>query len=195
MFPSIILQIKDTEPAIVWRTKALMTLLLPAIKKRGGGAASFAIRAYFSVAERAREIRSNRPLCHAATPTESNFTDASTQHLTFSRCFYFGPLSICTSESGQMAGLLSDKNLRDTSTVTPRDSLAADARFSRGWNELITPHTTLGLPSSLSSPPVRLAAWERVICPAMCAIKSEKMISCVRHRRRPIVVRAEWSAV
>lgn len=34
MFPSIILQIKDTEPAIVWRTKALMTLLLPAIKRR-----------------------------------------------------------------------------------------------------------------------------------------------------------------
>lgn len=32
MFPSFILQIKDTEPAIVWRTKALMTLLLPAIK-------------------------------------------------------------------------------------------------------------------------------------------------------------------
>lgn len=112
----------------------------------------------FLCAERAPEIRSNLPLCHAATPTESNFTDASTQHLTFSRCFYFGPLSICTSESGQMAGLLSDKNLRDTSTVTPRDSLAADARLSRGWNELITPHTTLGLPSSLSSPPVRRAA-------------------------------------
>lgn len=89
-----------------------------------------------------------------------------------------------------MAGLLSDKNLRDTSTVTPRDSLAADARFSRGWNELITPHTTLGLPSSLSSPPVRRAAWERVICRAMCAVKSEKMISVGL-----IVVRTEWSVV
>lgn len=159
MFPSIILQIKDTEPAIVWRTKALMTLLLPAIKRKKKKRHSvIRNQGVFLCAERAPEIRSNLPLCHAATPTESNFTDASTEHLTFSRCFYFGPLSICTSESGQMAGLLSDKNLRDTSTVTPRDSLAADARFSRGWNELITPHTTLGLPSSLSSPPVRRAA-------------------------------------
>lgn len=112
----------------------------------------------FLCAGRVREIRSILPLCHAATPTESNFTDASTQHLTFSRCFYFGPLSICTSESGQMASLLSDKNLRDTNTVTPRDFLAGDVLCSRGWNELITPRATLGLPSSLSSPPVRRAA-------------------------------------
>lgn len=33
MFPSIILQIKDMEQAIVWRTKALMILLSLAIKK------------------------------------------------------------------------------------------------------------------------------------------------------------------
>lgn len=51
------------------------------------------------------------------TPTESNFTDASTRHLTFLRCSYFGPRSICTSESGQMAGLLSDKNLRDSALL------------------------------------------------------------------------------
>lgn len=92
-----------------------------------------------------------------------------------------------------MAGLLSDKNLRDTtSTVTPRDSLVGDVLFSWGWNELITPHT-LGLPSSFSSPPVRRAACEHVICRAMCAVKSEKMISCVGHAHRLIVVCTELS--
>lgn len=150
MFPSIILQIKDTEPAIVWRTKALMTLLLPAIKKKEEKKSDSVIcnQVAFLRAGRVREIRPNPPLGHTATPTESNFTDASTQCLTFSRCFYFGPRPICTAESGQMAGLLSDKNLRDARTVTARDSLAGDPLCSRGLNELASPHTTLGLPSS-----------------------------------------------
>lgn len=54
MFPSIILQIKDMEQAVVWRTKALMILLLLAIKKRD--AIVFAIRAYFSVQKRCQRF-------------------------------------------------------------------------------------------------------------------------------------------
>lgn len=39
-------------------------------------------------------------------------------------CFYFWRLSLCTSETGQMAGLLSDNTRGDKSAAVPRDSLA-----------------------------------------------------------------------
>lgn len=122
--------------------KGINGVIITGDKKKGGKKerrdSVICNQVVFLRAGRVREIRSNPPLCHAATPTESNFTDASTQRLTFSRCFYFGPRPIGTSESGQMAGLLSDKNLRDT--VAARDSLAGGLLCGQGPNELHTRH-------------------------------------------------------
>lgn len=110
MFLSIILHIKDKEKVIIW-TEALDTI--SCVKNS----------LYSCVYRQDVEDVYKLCLCVAPMPREKKmYRCLYSVFDLFCCCFYFGSLSICTSETDQMAGLLSDKN-GETRTLLHHETL------------------------------------------------------------------------